>query len=105
MAQFPTSEVDIITLANKIVTGMDENKDLFAESPVTSDDIYDSAHEFLKAKGADEAGRDLWNRLHRERQEAIESLAEKMKTLLAYAEKAMDFDEEKLQRIGWSGGE
>nr|VFK12902.1 MAG: hypothetical protein BECKLPF1236B_GA0070989_104119 [Candidatus Kentron sp. LPFa] len=103
MAQFPNTEADILTLAERIAKGLAENTALYPAPPVSGAHIEAVRNAFLAAREAETSARSAWEGAITARQETIQALVEGMKDTLSYAEKAVDFDDVKLRRIGWRG--
>jgi len=103
MSRFPKKEAEIAALAEQLWQGLLDNNAVFPAPPVHPMAlrfrklIYQSRHDnFLAAQAAAEqaiASKD----------DALENLIEAMKDDLRYAENTVDFDDEKLKLLGWSG--
>lgn len=103
MATFPLDEAGIVTLANDMSNGLQVHSDVFPNPPVdvlTLDNqlaAYGAARdEAVIAQAAAEEAID-------KKQAALRALASLMKKNLRYAEVTVNFDDAKLNGIGWGG--
>jgi len=103
MAVFPKKEAEIAALAEQLWRGLLDNNAVFPAPPVhpilirIRKLIYQSRHDnFLAARAASE-------RATANKDDALENLIEAMKADIRYAENTVDFDDDKLKLIGWSG--
>nr|VFK53037.1 MAG: hypothetical protein BECKTUN1418F_GA0071002_101610 [Candidatus Kentron sp. TUN]VFK53786.1 MAG: hypothetical protein BECKTUN1418E_GA0071001_101810 [Candidatus Kentron sp. TUN]VFK56502.1 MAG: hypothetical protein BECKTUN1418D_GA0071000_10486 [Candidatus Kentron sp. TUN] len=103
MAKFPNTESDILALAEKIATGMEENAELYPDPPRPIADLRKAKDNYLTAQEAETEARNLWEKAITARQETIQELMDDMKETLSYAENTVDFDDAKLKLIGWHG--
>ncbi len=103
MARFPKKEAEIAALAERLWRGLLDNNAIFPQPPVhpvlisVKKIIYQSQHDnFLAARAtAEQATTD--------KTEALEILIEALKDDIRYAENTVNFDDDKLKLIGWSG--
>ena len=103
MPRFPKKEADIAALAEWLWRGLFGNRPVYPQPPVHPISlrfkaiIYSRYRENLIAKQAvAEAATTVKN-------EALEDLTEAMKADIRYAENTVNFDDNKLNLIGWSG--
>jgi len=103
MARFPKKEAQISALAEQLSRGLLDNNAIFSQPPVHPILIrirklqYQSRHDnFLAARATAE-------QVTTEKSEALENLIEAMKADIRYAENAVNFDDDKLKLIGWTG--
>lgn len=102
MSKFPTTEADVLVLANEMVSGLTNNPTVYPEPPVTPVNLgslvtalVDAQNAITEAKAASEAATIA-------KLDALAAMAEAMKKDLRYAENTVDFDDEKLKLLGWS---
>jgi hypothetical protein len=103
MPRFPSREADVASLANRIISGLKEHAEDFPNPPHGPDELeatvnayeesYDAA---VLAQGAAAAAVDTKGK-------ALETLTDRMKVVLRYAEDAANFDSAKLKSLGWNG--
>jgi len=103
MARFPESQAQIVALAEQLSRGLLDNNAIFSQPPVhpilirIRKIIYQSRHDnFLAAQAAAEQATG-------DKSEALEELIEAMKADIRYAENTVNFDDDKLKLICWSG--
>ena len=103
MAVFPKREAQIAALAEQLSRGLLDNNPVFPAPPVHPILIrirklqYQSRHDnFLAARAAAESA--IANK-----DDALENLIDAMKADIRYAENTVDFDDDKLKLLGWSG--
>ena len=103
MARFPKKEAEIVALADRLWRGLSGNLSIYPNPPVhpilirIKSMIY-SAHrnDFIAAQAAAEESTTA-------KDDALDDLADAMKSDIRYAENTIDFDDDKLKLIGWSG--
>ncbi len=101
--QFPKREPEIARLANDLVNGLRTNAEDFPSPPVSPDqlrqtlDTYNAAREAVITRYAHAVSGT------QEKDEAVDSLIDEMRTTLRYAENTVNGDDGKLQLIGWGG--
>jgi len=105
MARFPKKEAEIAALAERLYRGLLDNNPIFPQPPVHPMPLrmrkltYQSRHNnFMAARAAAEAATTA-------KDEALENLIEDLKSDIRYAETVVNFDDDKLKLIGWSGKE
>ena len=103
MASFPKREAEILALAEALKAGLQANGAIFPSPPVSwmwlslnKSICYSRRDTALAAAAAAEAATTA-------KDEALETLADAMKADLRYAENTVNFDDDKLKLIGWSG--
>ncbi|MCJ7776739.1 MAG: fibronectin type III domain-containing protein [Sedimentisphaerales bacterium] len=103
MPRFPKREPEIMALAERLVSGFRSNLALFPAPPVVwpilniKRSLYYSARNALLAKQA------AAEQSIADKDTALEELIDALKSNLRYAENTVDFDDDKLKLIGWSG--
>ena len=101
MARFPLREAEVAALAEKMIAGLTENVGLYPALPVAVADLTTSKNEFLAAKNNVVAAKAAYEASLAAKDAAMETLQEKMKSNLRYAENTVHFDDVKLKLIGW----
>ena len=103
MPRFPKKEADIVALAERLWWGLWGNRPVYPQPPVhpiflrIKSMIYLACrNDFIAAKAAAEQAVTVKN-------EALEDLIDAMKSDIRYAENTVDYDDDKLKLIGWSG--
>jgi hypothetical protein len=102
MAHFPRREAEIKALAQNIVTGLDGNAD-FPASPVESNDLQGLLDAFITMGDEQVAAQAIAQQATETKQTGLDGLTSAMKTVLHYAEDAVDGNDAKLAALGWSG--
>ncbi len=101
--RFPKREPDLARLAHDLVNGLRANAEDFPSPPVSPDqlqqtlDTYDAAREAAITRYAHAVSGT------QEKEEAMDSLIDEMKSTLRYAENTVNGDDGKLQLLGWGG--
>jgi len=103
MATFPRREADVAALAGTIVNGLTEHGREFPDTPVTVETLQEALLRYRSAKETAETAEGAAAVAYDEKQDALQDLSDKMKSILRYAEIAHRDDEGKLRTIGWSG--
>lgn len=103
MARFPLAEADIITLAQGIMAGLKAQPDTFPQSPIDAITLSAKLATFLQTRDAVTAAEAAVRQAVQTKQEAMEDLTDDMKAILRYAENTVNFDDAKLQTLGWGG--
>lgn len=102
MPNFPKKESEILALAERLWKGL-WNNPIFPLPPVDPMQLrlkkmtYQTKHNiFVAASAAAESANAV-------KDEALEELIDALKSNIRYAENTVNYDDEKLQLIGWSG--
>jgi hypothetical protein len=103
MATFPRREADVAALAGTMVHGLQENGQHFPDTPVTVETLQEAIARYASAKETAESAQGAAAIAFDEKQDALQDLTDKMKSILRYAEITHRDDEGKLRTIGWSG--
>jgi hypothetical protein len=105
MARFPTKEAEIAELAERLYRGLLDNNPTFPQPPVHPMLLrmrkltYQSRHNtFMAANAAAEQS-------ITDKDTALEELIDALKSDIRYAETVVNFDDDKLKLIGWSGNQ
>jgi len=103
MARFPKKEAEIAELAERLYRGLLDNNPTFPQPPVhpmlvrMRKLIYQSRRNtFLAARAAAEQS-------IADKDAALEQLIDALKSDIRYAETVVNFDDDKLKLLGWSG--
>jgi hypothetical protein len=83
--------------------GLQENGHDFPDSPVTVETLQEAVARYTSAKETAESAQGAAAIAFDDKQDALQELIDKMKSILRYAEIAHREDEAKLRNIGWSG--
>ncbi|MBI9081913.1 MAG: fibronectin type III domain-containing protein [Pseudodesulfovibrio sp.] len=103
MAQFPRTEAEIAALAQEMLSGLAANAATYPAPPVTTAQLAISFNAYYTAQNAAIAAQAAADQAYTDKADALEALADGMKTDLRYAENTVDFDDDKLKLIGWAG--
>ena len=101
MATFPSKENDILSLANNISNGLAAHAEDFPN--IDSIEFNISVAEYTSSKSGAEDAKSASMIATASKQDALDGLVEKMKTVLKQAEVDCAANPEKLTEIGWSG--
>jgi len=101
MARFPLREAEVAVLAENMIAGLTENPTVYPTLPVAVADLTISKNEFLSAKSGVVAAKAAFEAALAVKDAALETLQERMKDDLRYAENTVHFDDAKLKLIGW----
>nr|VFJ94662.1 MAG: Fibronectin type III domain-containing protein [Candidatus Kentron sp. H]VFJ94910.1 MAG: Fibronectin type III domain-containing protein [Candidatus Kentron sp. H]VFK01801.1 MAG: Fibronectin type III domain-containing protein [Candidatus Kentron sp. H] len=103
MATFPIEEGKIFILGEEMSAGLKAHPDLYPAPPVTPEDIDEALTAYAASRGAVIATRSAAEQATAAKQAALQTLANKVKMNLRYAEMAVGFEDAKLKAIGWGG--
>jgi len=103
MARFPIAEAEIIALAQAMESGLADNAAVYPAPPVAPADLTALISAYTTAKNAAIAAQAAAEDAITSKDEALEDLADAMKSDIRYAENTVDFDDDKLKLIGWAG--
>jgi hypothetical protein len=105
MARFPKKEAEIAELAERLSRGLLDNTPTFPQPPIgplairLRKLIYQSRHNnFMAARAAAESA-------IADKDAALEQLTDALKSDIRYAENTVNFDDDKLKLLGWSGNQ
>ena len=102
MARFPTREADIAAMAGTMVHGLAENGADFPDTPVSVETLQEALTRYTRAKETAASAEATAAVAFDEKQDAIQDLTDRMKSVVRYAEIAVRQDESKLKALGWS---
>ena len=103
MARFPRTEAEVIALAQSMVSGLTANAAIYPAPPVAPLDLGALVSAYTTAKNAAIAAQAAAEDATASKDDALEDLADAMKSDIRYAENTVDFDDDKLKLIGWAG--
>lgn len=103
MARFPRTEAEIVALAEAMVSGLTANAAIYPAPPVAPLDLTSLMNGYTTAKNAAIAAQAAAEDATTSKDEALEDLADAMKSDIRYAENTVDYDDDKLKLIGWAG--
>lgn len=103
MAQFPIKEAEIAALAGTMATGLTAATTDFPAPPVAPADLTTALTNYTTARDAAATYQSAAQQATAAKDEALQSLVDAMKADLRYAETTVNYDNAKLQLIGWGG--
>jgi len=103
MARFPRTEAEVIALAQSLASGLTDNAAIYPAPPVVPLDLTTLISAYTTAKNAAIAAQAAAEDATGSKDDALEDLADAMKSDIRYAENTVDFDDDKLKLIGWAG--
>jgi len=103
MARFPRTEAEVVALAQAMRSGLTDNAAIYPAPPVLPVDLTTLINTYISDKNTAIAAQAVAEEATSDKDDALESLADAMKTDIRYAENTVDFDDDKLKLIGWAG--
>ena len=103
MPRFPTREADVASLAKRLISGLKEHADDFPSPPHDADEIEVTLDAYQASLDAAVLANGQASAAVHAKGEALTMLTDRMKTVLRYAEDAVNFDSGKLKGLGWNG--
>lgn len=103
MARFPRTEAEVVALAQAMTSGLTDNAAVYPAPPVAPADLTAMISDYTNAKNVAIAAQAAAEEATADKDDALDSLAEAMKTDIRYAENTVNFDDDKLKLIGWAG--
>ena len=103
MARFPLKEAEIAALAGTMATGLAAATTDFPAPPVAPADLTTALTNYTTPRDAAGAYQSAAQQATAAKDEALQALVDAMKADIRYAENAVDYDDAKLQIIGWGG--
>ena len=107
MARFPRTEAEIVTLAQAIVSGLTGAEDSpnlnYPSPPVALAELTALTSAYTTTKNAAIAAQAAAEEATTAKDEALDELADAMRSDIRYAENTVDFDDDKLKLIDWAG--
>lgn len=102
MARFPDREAELKALAQSIITGMTDNPD-FPNPPVSPAELQAQLNSFISLGDKQIADQATAQQSTEAKQAGRDLMAGSMKSMLRYAEDAVNGNSAKLAALGWSG--
>jgi hypothetical protein len=102
MARFPDREAELKALAQSIITGMTDNPD-FPNPPVSPAELQAQLNSFISLGDKQVADQAIAQQSTEAKQAGRELMSGSMKSMLRYAEDAVNGNSAKLAALGWSG--
>ena len=103
MARFPTTEGEIIVLAQNIVAGLTANAATYPAPPVAAADLQAVLESFITLQSNVAAAKAALSTAVTIKDAGLEELTDAMKAILRYAENTVNFDDDLLKLLGWAG--
>jgi hypothetical protein len=103
MPRFPNKEAEIQSLSMNLALGLWNNQPIFPEPPISGIDFIDLINAYKSAKEAHIAAQAAAEQKIADKDDALEELTDALKSNIRYAENTVNYDDEKLKLIGWSG--
>ena len=103
MPRFPKRQAEIIALANLMADGFMRNNPIYPQPPFRHMLLRVKTRHYLIYRDDLIAKQAAAKQATATKDEALEELTELMKTDIRYAENTVNFDDDKLKLIGWSG--
>nr|VFK65472.1 MAG: Fibronectin type III domain-containing protein [Candidatus Kentron sp. UNK]VFK72418.1 MAG: Fibronectin type III domain-containing protein [Candidatus Kentron sp. UNK] len=103
MATFPIEENKIFILGQEMSSGLKANSDTFPAPPINPLDLDEALGAYTTKRDAAVAAQSAATQATAEKQATLQTLADKIKNNIRYAEMAVDYDDGKLKTIGWGG--
>jgi len=103
MARFPSTEADVMALAEAMITGLTANALIYPLPPVVVLDLTAAKTAYVTALNAAIAAKAAAAAATDSKDDALEVLTDAMKSDIRYAENTVDYDDAKLKLIGWAG--
>nr|VFK18648.1 MAG: Fibronectin type III domain-containing protein [Candidatus Kentron sp. LFY] len=101
--KFPREEAKVLELAKKLADGLAANTELFPTPPASAEEIKAALESCEAAVDTVVATKAAYKEAVADKDSVLHDLEGRMKKDFRYAEDAVDFDDAKLARIGWTG--
>lgn len=103
MAQFPFKQAEVVALAKSVLAGLAGNTAIYPAPPIDLADFQAAIDSYYQASAALTEAKAVKEMATRQKQDALADLKDKLKKQLRYAENIIDFDDNKLNMLGWAG--
>ncbi len=103
MAQFPRREADVLELADTLIAGLEANAGVYPSPPIAPAELRAAYDALIAARDAAIAAQAAATQAFADKKAVLETLMDKMKVDIRYAENTVDMHDEKLKLLGWSG--
>jgi hypothetical protein len=101
MATFPRTEADLMELTDRMVSGLDEYRDIFPSPPVNASEIRAAFDEFVRVSHEAQAAAFAAKEKYAEKDAVLHKLKSLVRANVRYAEGQARHDTGKLRLIGW----
>ena len=105
MAKFPKKEAEIAALAERLVSGFTNNSALFPALPVSRMTLVAKKSIFRTKRSEAIAANAAAEQSIADKDAALVELIDALKSDIRYAENTVNFDDDKLKLLGWSGNQ
>lgn len=103
MPRFPKKEADIVALAERVWRGLFGNHPVYPQPPVHPITLRIKSMVYLARRNVFIAAKAAAEQAVTVKNEALEDLIDAMKSDFRYAENTVNYADDKLKLIGWSG--
>ncbi len=103
MARFPKTEAEVVALGQAMASGLTDNAVIYPAPPVAPLDLSALISAYTATKNAAIAAQAAAEDATTTKDEALDDLADAMKSDIRYAENTVDYDDDKLKLLGWAG--
>jgi len=103
MATFPRTEAQVSQLAQSVINGLNEHRDIYPSPPAAPAELRKALDAYNSARAAAIAAAAAAQQRVAEKGEVLGALVGLLKTDIRYAENTVDYNDELLQLIGWGG--
>jgi len=103
MSSFPQKEAEIAASAQAMASGLADNAAIYPATPVVPANSTSLISAYTTAKNDAIAAQAAAEDATTSKDEAMDDLADAMKSDIRYAENTVDYDDDKLKLIGWAG--
>nr|VFJ59334.1 MAG: Fibronectin type III domain-containing protein [Candidatus Kentron sp. DK] len=101
--QFPEDEEGVVELGHKMSAGLKANADIFPAPPVSPLELDEALTTHAARQEAAVAAQSALAQVLEAKNDSLESVADRIRNNLRYAEHTVDFNDAKLKSIGWGG--
>ncbi len=103
MAQFPRREAEVSDLADNLISGLEANSGTYPSPPIAPAELRAALDALIAAHHTAVAAQAAATQAFADKKVVLETLMDKMKVDIRYAENTVDMHDEKLKLLGWSG--
>ena len=103
MARFPIKEAEVFALAQTMTIGLTNNAAAYPAPPVTPAEMGTLISGYITAKNDATAAQAAAEAAFTAKDEKLGDLVGAMKSVFRYAENTVNYDDDKLKLLGWSG--
>lgn len=101
MARFPTTEPEVVTLAQKVIAGLQAHATVYPTPPLEAEALDGLLQNFVTRQNAATEAQAAAAQATTAKLEALRALTEGIKSDLRYAENTVNDDDGKLKMLGW----